>query len=111
MDEKMKEVALRAMTTDMPPLIVSRHPAAVEFIREQLPEFESAEVMATATQSDVFDRVVAGNLPLHLACCAEAVIAVEFTGVPPRGTEYTIEDMRVAGAQLRMYRVELLEEE
>lgn len=110
MDEKMKEVALRAMTTPLPPLIVSRHPAAVEFIREQLPEFADAEVIESATQADVFDRVVAGNLPLRLAACCRIVYAVEFEGVPPRGQEYTIEDMRDAGAAIRKYEVHYIGE-
>ena len=82
-------------------LIVSRHPAAIEFIREELPEFADAPVLATATEDDVRGAVVAGNLPLHLAALASEMIAVEFTGNPPRGAEYSLDDMKAAGAVLR----------
>lgn len=105
-----REAVDRAMRAPKMPLIVSRHPAAVAFIREELPEFRDAEVLEAVTQSDVFDRVVAGNLPLHLAACCELVIAVEFSGAPPRGAEYGIEEMRAAGARLRRYRVESLDD-
>lgn len=84
-------------------VIVSRHPAAVEFIRAKLPEFTAAPVVEQATGDDVREAVVAGNLPLHLAALAAQVIAVEFAGPPPRGTEYTVTDMAAAGATLRRY--------
>lgn len=86
-------------------IIVSRHPAAVEFIRAEAPEFSSAPVVAQATAGDVDGKIVAGNLPLHLAALAREVLAVEYVGEPPRGQEYGIEEMRAAGAQLRRYSV------
>ena len=84
-------------------VIVSRHPAAVQFIREALPEFSAAPVVETASADDVRGAVVAGNLPLHLAAICSQVIAVEFDGAPPRGAEYGIEDMCAAGARLTRY--------
>lgn len=87
-------------------VIVSRHPAAIEFIRAERPEFAGAPVLESASASDVAGKVVAGNLPLHLAAWARKVLAVEFTGQAPRGAEYTLADMRAAGARLRAYRVE-----
>ena len=86
-------------------IIVSRHPAAVEFIREEMPELADAEVFASVTAQDVEGKVVVGNLPLSMACLAAEVIAVEFEGAPPRGQEYGVEDMRAAGAKLARYRV------
>ena len=90
-------------------IIVSRHPAAVEFIRRagELPA--SVPVLSSVTAEDVRGKVVYGNLPLHLAAEARAVVAVEFTGPPPRGQEYTLADMEAAGARLRLYRVRPLE--
>ena len=79
-------------------IIVSRHPAAVEFIREEMPELTDAEVFASVTAQDVEGKVVVGNLPLSMACLAAEVIAVEFEGAPPRGQEYGVEEMRAAGA-------------
>ena len=89
-------------------VIVSRHPAAVEFIRRSLGavEWDEAPVLASATAEDVDGAIVAGNLPLHLAALAAEVIAVEFdSGSAPRGTEYTLEDMEASGARLVRYRV------
>lgn len=85
-------------------VIVSRHPAAVEFIRRNDASFLNAPVITgNATSKDVIGRIVAGNLPLSLASEAELVVAIEFAGAPPRGTEYTLEDMIAAGAKLRSY--------
>lgn len=87
-------------------VIVSRHPAAIEFIQRCHPlETSAAPVLASATPEDVRGKVVYGNLPLHLAALAEEVWAVEFSGTPPRGTEYGVEEMEAAGACLRRYRV------
>lgn len=86
-------------------IIVSRHPAAIEFIRAEAPEFADAPVVAQATAEDVAGRVVAGNLPLHLAARAAEVVAVEYAGDPPRGAEYSLAEMHAAGARLRRYTV------
>jgi len=86
-------------------VIVSRHPATIEYIREALPDFAEAPVVAQATPDDVCGNVVAGNLPLHLAALAAEVIAVEFTGAAPRGAEYTRADMEAAGVRLARYHV------
>jgi len=87
-------------------VIVSRHPAAVEFIRRELPEFADAPVLATATPEDVAGKDVAGNLPLDLAALANVVFAISFpSGNAPRGQEYSIEEMDAAGATIRAFRV------
>ncbi len=87
-------------------IIVSRHKPTAEFIKRELPEFENAPVLATATTRDVRSKIVAGNIPLHLAAAAHRVWAVEFTGNPPRGTEFlTLERMDAAGAKLTCYEV------
>lgn len=87
----------------MKTIIVSRHPAAVEFIRREAPEFADALVLAQATADDVRGATVAGNLPLHLAALAAEVWAVEFEGGPPRGAEYGVAEMDAAGARLTRY--------
>lgn len=86
-------------------IIVSRHPAAVEFIRRELPQFALAPVGATATAEDVAGAEVAGNLPLDLAAEAEVVYALLFAGAPPRGQEYSLAEMIEAGAYIRAFRV------
>ena len=87
-------------------IIVSRHPAAIEFIRNELPAFSDAPVLASATVDDVRGADVAGNLPLDLAAEARVVRAIVYpVGRAPRGAEYTIEDMYEAGAAIKSFYV------
>lgn len=89
-------------------IIVSRHPAAVEFIRCEAGLGEDVPVLASVTADDVRGKRVYGNLPLHLAAVASRsgeYWALEFDGAAPRGAEYTLDDMRAAGAKLVRYRV------
>ena len=39
-------------------VIVSRHPAAIEFIRRELPDFSDAQVVESATSFDVKGKSV-----------------------------------------------------
>jgi hypothetical protein len=84
-------------------IIVSRHPAAIEFIRRERPELADAPVLASAGPEDVRGARVFGNLPLHLAALAVEVWAIEFRGDPPRGQEYGLAEMDAAGAYLASY--------
>ena len=93
----------------MEKIIVSRHPAAIEFICGH-PGWETAPVVAEATAEDVVGKAVAGNLPLWLAAKADTIWAVEFDGVPPRGQEYGVAEMRAAGARLTPYTVSRVED-
>jgi hypothetical protein len=87
-------------------LIVSRHAAVAQFVRAERYVFASATVLTgTISADDVRGRLVAGVLPFHLAALCERFWAVEFTGPPPRGQEYTLDEMRAAGAHLVEYRV------
>jgi hypothetical protein len=93
--------------TNKTSVIVSRHAAAVDFIRREMSLDESVPVITgNATPSDVEGKVVFGNVPMHLACMATMVVAIEFPSAPPRGNEYTIEDMDKAGARLVGYKVQ-----
>lgn len=85
-------------------VIVSRHPGAVAFIRQAMPEFADAPVLAEVTSAEqIRGCLVAGNLPLHLAAETARVYAVEFAGAPPRGAEFAAADMVAAGATIREY--------
>ena len=93
----------------MKQIIVSRHPAAIEFIKIAANLDENVQIITgNATIDDVRDRVVFGNLPLNLARYADAVFAVEFLGDAPRGQEYSLQDMCAAGAYLRGYKIKPL---
>jgi len=88
------------------PVIVSRHPGAVAWIRSTVPELSEARVLETASEEDVRDVEVYGNVPLRLAAKASKVYVIEFDGEPPRGAEYDVAEMVAAGARLVPYRVE-----
>ena len=88
-------------------IIISRHAAATEFIIEESGLPDSTPVFAgNVAVNDVAGAVVYGNLPLHLAAAAAAVVTVEFEGAPPRGAEYGLAEMYQAGARLRLYRIQ-----
>ena len=89
--------------TQVDTVIVSRHPAAVAFIRCERPELIDAPVLAEVTSDDVRGKHVIGNLPLHLAALAASVEVIEFTGGAPRAREYGIQEMDAAGAHLSAY--------
>src|SRR3990167_6811698 len=88
-------------------LIVSRHPALVEWLKSIGPEWADAEVETGNVSTDrIAGREVAGPLPLHLIARTARYWAVEFAGAPPRGTEYSVTEMEQAGARLVEYRVQ-----
>jgi hypothetical protein len=88
----------------MKDIIISRHPAAVEFVRRERPELVDAPVVAQATAEDVRGKRVFGNLPLSLAAVAAEVWVIEFSGDPAsRGQEYGLAEMDAAGARLARY--------
>jgi hypothetical protein len=88
--------------------IISRHPATVEWLKGEATRLGMAEpkvVSGNATAEDVVGKVVLGNIPMHLAKLTARTGAVEFTGAPPRGAEYSAADMVAAGARISWYRV------
>lgn len=90
----------------MKTIIVSRHPAAIAFARSDM-RFVHAEVLAQASEEDVRDAIVAGNIPLRLAAIAKRYFAIELPAITfeQRGIELNSEEMCVAGAQLVEYKV------
>jgi len=68
----------------------------------------SVPVVASATPEQVNGRRVVGNLPMALAYLCERFAAVEFDGPPPRGAEYSADDMDAAGARVVEYAVRRL---
>lgn len=76
-------------------VIVTRHAALVEYLREIGLAEEGIRVIPHATENDVRDMVVGGVLPLHLAASAARVIEIPLDLTPQmRGVELTIEDVR-----------------
>ena len=89
-------------------IIVSRHKGAVDFVREERPDFVDAEVRDSVSEDDVRGAHVIGNLPMYLAALCGRYEAIEFSGQPPRGSEYGVDEMRAAGARIVEYRVSRL---
>ncbi len=78
-------------------LIVTRHAAAEEYIRLHIPHFFHAPISETVSRQDVANKHIAGNVPLSFAADAASVTSVLFETNPPRGGEYTLQDMYDAG--------------
>jgi len=85
---------------DVETVVVTRHPALVEYLREEGLISPDVQVIEHATAEDVRGKRVFGILPLHLAVEAEEVVHIPLD-LPPeaRGRELTIEEVRrYAGA-------------
>ena len=88
------------------PVVVTRHPALVEYLTELGVVPAGTEVVAHATAEQVRGRHVFGVLPLHLA--AEAASVTEVTLRVPaelRGVELTLEQVRQFAGPLTTYKV------
>ena len=95
------------MTSHNNIIVVSRHKAAIEFIRQEMCwRPGSFRVVESATADDVQGMHVYGNLPMHLAALAAKVTVVEFAGEAPRGQEYDLSAMQKAGARLVTYQAQ-----
>ena len=88
------------------PVVVTRHPALVEYLTELGVVPAGTEVVTHATAEQVRGRHVFGVLPLHLA--AEAASVTEVTLRVPaelRGVELTLEQVRQFAGPLVKYKV------
>lgn len=95
-----------AREADSPVVVVTRHPALVEYLTELGVVPAGTEVVTHATAEQVRDRHVFGVLPLHLA--AEAASVTEVTLHVPaelRGVELTLEQVRQFAGPLVEYKV------
>ncbi len=88
-------------------VILSRHSGVVEWLRKYGPEMcvDARVISGNAIPQDVEGKVVIGVLPMHLAALADEVYVIEFSGTPPRGKEYSLEEMESNGAYLARYTV------
>ena len=90
-------------------VVISRHSGAIEWLREEFGIEGIPIISGNAIPEDVSGKWIIGNVPLALACHAlnGIIFAIEFTGTPPRGQEFSANDMRAAGAHIVEYRVSL----
>ncbi len=80
-------------------IVVTRHKALVEYIRELGLIDDQVKVISHATADDVRDKDVIGILPLSLAAEANSVTEVPLSLTPDmRGKELSLEEVReIAG--------------
>lgn len=93
----------------MPKIIVTKHPAALEFLKRM--GINDAAIYRHIDASLVNeDTTIIGNIPLHLAAKVKDVIAIEFHSLPNnrRNDELTFAEMIQFGAHLKRYKVRRL---
>lgn len=80
-------------------LVVTRHPALVEYLREIGVANEKTQVVEHATPETVRGKHVAGVLPHNLSCLCESFTEIPLSLTPEmRGKELDIETLRkIAG--------------
>jgi putative CRISPR-associated protein (TIGR02620 family) len=80
-------------------IIVTRHPALVEYLRELGVVAEGVEVISHATPEAVTGRHVCGVLPHSLSCLTASFTEVPLNLTPEmRGKELSLENLRaIAG--------------
>lgn len=87
-------------------LVVTRHPALVDYLRRHGCIGDDVEVREHVTADDVRDRHVIGVLPMHLAALAASVTEVPLALTPDmRGRELTLEELERVAGRPRRYRV------
>ncbi len=94
----------------MKEIVVTRHPALVELLRERGVVQGTPEVISHATPEAVSGARVIGVLPLHLAALAAEVVSVS-VNVPAelRGSELSLEQLREYAGEPETYRVERID--
>lgn len=87
-------------------IVVTRHPALVQFLLEQGLIHAGVPVISHASPEQVRGRHVIGVLPLSLASLAESVTEVPLS-LPPelRGVELTLEQVREYAGRPVTYKV------
>lgn len=87
-------------------IIVTRHKGAIDWLHNVLGVSRDIPILTgNVGVDDVRGKYVIGNIPFSLAVEAKKVSVIEFDGIPPRGVEYTADDMVKAGARLATYEV------
>jgi len=94
-------------------IFVSRHPAALGWLKKHHPKLAKGCVHLThATPDEVLSATVIGTLPIQLAALAAEYYHL-MLNIPPelRGKELTVEDMERCGARLQQFLVKPIKSE
>ena len=92
----------------MEKIIVTRHPALVDYLKEVGVITGDEPVITHATEEDVMGKDVIGVLPLSLASVANSVTIVEVTlNLTPemRGRELSLDEIRSVAGDITTYTV------
>jgi len=90
-------------------IVITRHEALVEYLREQGMIDDSTTVMSHVTHEDVIGKDVIGVLPLSLAAEANSVTEIPLRLTPEmRGQELSLETLRQIAGKPVKYKVEVL---
>lgn len=90
----------------MEKIIVTRHPALIEYLEEMKIIDGNERVITHATEDDVRGKDVIGVLPLSLASLANSVTEVTLNLTPEmRGRELTLEEVRSVAGDVTTYTV------
>lgn len=90
----------------MDKLVVTRHPALVQYLQETGMIDENTPMLEHATKEDVAGKHVIGVLPLELAAEAECVTTINLNMTKEhRGRELTLEDMKEIAGEIATYKV------
>lgn len=94
------------MDTVMNTVIVTRHPALLQYLLELGVVPEGTPVLSHATVEDVRGKRVYGVLPMRLAAEASTLTEISID-VPAewRGTELTLEQINACAPKLTTYKV------
>ena len=87
-------------------ILVTRHPALVEWFGIHHPELFFTEILSHASEEDVRDQDVVGVLPMRLASCCGTFTELSLE-VPAhlRGKELSVQDIDSCNPTLTQYRV------
>ena len=89
-----------------PKIVVTRHPALVDFLIEKELVEGNVTVVQHATADVVYDKHVFGVLPNHLACEAFAITEVALNiPVELRGKELSLDQVREFATGIHTYTV------
>jgi len=82
-------------------IIVTEHPAVIDYIRELLPQFKGARVLPSVSAQDAKGASIAGDIPVSVAAEAKEVFALCFNASPPKGRRLTVTQLRLYGAHIK----------
>ncbi len=90
-------------------IVVTRHPALVDYLRERGILQGECAVKAQVSPDDIRGCHVIGVLPLHLAALADRVTTVDLDiPIDLRGSELSLEQLRAFARAVTTYRVTVL---